>query len=60
MQHSRRALRELHLRIAYWWLGQQVEFLEWRLKLGVGMPPLPSVPAAAPVGQGGRDAVPQM
>ena len=34
MQHSRRAAHELRFRATCWWLSQQVEFLEWRLRLG--------------------------
>jgi hypothetical protein len=32
MQHSRRALHELRFRATCWWLSQQVEFLDWRLR----------------------------
>ena len=32
MQHSRRALHEFRFRATCWWLSQQVEFLEWRLR----------------------------
>jgi hypothetical protein len=32
MQHSRCALHELRFRATCWWLTQQVEFLEWRLR----------------------------
>ena len=38
-KHSRRALHEFHFRTACWWLSQQVEFLEWRMKLEVGPAP---------------------
>ena len=32
MQHSRRAAHEFRFRATCWWLSQQVEFLEWRLR----------------------------
>jgi hypothetical protein len=32
MQHSRWALHECRFRATCWWLSQQVEFLEWRLR----------------------------
>jgi hypothetical protein len=33
LQHIRQAARELRFRASCWWLGQQVEFLDWRLRL---------------------------
>ncbi|NOS80489.1 MAG: hypothetical protein E8D46_11715 [Nitrospira sp.] len=60
MKHRRRALHEVRFRAACWWLGQQVEFLEWRLKLEAVAPPAPSNPAPAPVGQGGPYVVLQV
>ena len=57
MQHSLRALHECRFRTTCWWLSQQVEFLEWRLKLDAVIPPAPSTPAPTPVGQGARYAV---
>ena len=60
MQHSRRALHELRLRLTYWWLTQRVEFLEWRLKLEAEMPPAPSSPKLVLAGQRGWYAVHSM
>lgn len=52
-QHSRRAVHEFRFRATCWWLSQQVEFLEWRLRLEASMPPAQSNPARTSVGQGG-------
>jgi len=62
MHHNRRAWHELYFRITCWWLSQQVEFLEWRLRIETAVPPMPSTATAvsASVGQGGRYAVPQV
>ena len=60
MQHSLRALHECRFRATCWWLSQQVEFLEWRLKLDAVIPPAPPTPAPTPVGPGARYAVPSM
>jgi len=60
MQHNLRALHEFRFRAACWWLSQQVEFLEWRLKLDAVIPPAPSTPAPAPGGQGAQYAVHSM
>jgi hypothetical protein len=59
MHHNRRAVHELYFRITCWWLSQQVEFLEWRLKMEAAAPPMPSTATAvsASVGQGDRYAV---
>jgi hypothetical protein len=38
MQHSCRAAHEFRLRTTYWWLSQQVEFLEWRMRREGVMP----------------------
>jgi hypothetical protein len=32
MRHGCRAMHELRFRATCWWLSQQVEFLEWRLR----------------------------
>lgn len=34
-EHIRLGTREMRWRAACWWLGQQVEFLDWRLRLGL-------------------------
>lgn len=31
--HIRQAAREMRFRVSCWWLGQQVDFLDWRLCL---------------------------
>jgi hypothetical protein len=60
MQHSLRALREFRFQVTCWWLSQQVEFLEWRLKLEAVGPPAPFNPAPVPVQQRGPYVVPQV
>lgn len=62
MHHSRRAWHERRFRITCWWLSQQVEFLEWRLRIETAVPPMPSTATviSASVGQGGRYVVPQV
>ena len=54
MQHSRYAVNEFRFRTTCWWLNQQVEFLEWRLRQKALMPPTQSVSAPTSVGQGDR------
>ena len=39
MQHSRYGMNEFRFRITYWWLNQQVEFLEWRLRHALAQKP---------------------
>jgi hypothetical protein len=53
IQHSRQAVHEFHLRTTYWWLSQQVEFLEWRMRWEVLVLPAESNPVPTPVRQGG-------
>ncbi|TKB92556.1 MAG: hypothetical protein E8D41_07045 [Nitrospira sp.] len=53
IQHSRQAVHEFRLRTTYWWLSQQVEFLEWRMRWEVRGLPAESNPVPTPVGQGG-------
>lgn len=60
IQHIRRAACELRIRAACWWLTQQVEFLGWRLRLEVLMPPAQSDPTLTSAGQGGRYVVHSM
>jgi len=57
MQHSRYGVTALRFRATCWWLNQQVEFLEWRLRRDAMMPPAQSDPTPTSVGQGGRYAV---
>ncbi|MCI0426889.1 MAG: hypothetical protein L0Z46_02590 [Nitrospiraceae bacterium] len=60
MQHSRRAVEKFRFRATCWWLSQQVEFLEWRQRLEVLMPPAQSDPVPTSVGQGGQYTVHSM
>jgi len=60
MQHSRHAVNEFRFHAICWWLNQQVEFLEWRLRREAMMPPAQSVPAPTSVAQGGQCAVRSM
>jgi hypothetical protein len=60
MQHSHRAVHEFRFRATCWWLSQQVEFLEWRLRLDALMPPAQSNPTLASVGQRGQYVVQSM
>lgn len=56
IQHSRRTAHELRFRATCWWLSQQVEFLEWRLRLEALMPPAESNPMPTSAGQGDQYA----
>ena len=60
IQHSRRAVHEFRFRAICWWLSQQVEFLEWRLRLEALMPPAQSDPTPSSAGQAGQYAVHSM
>jgi hypothetical protein len=60
MLHSHRAADELRFRAACWWLSQQVEFLEWLLRLEVLMPHTRSNPTQISDGQGSQYAVHSM
>ena len=60
MQHSRCAMHEFRFRATCWWLSQQVEFLEWRLRLEALMPAVQSDPTPTSAGQGGQYAVRSM
>lgn len=57
IQHSRRAVHDLRFRATCWWLSQQVEFLEWRLRLETLMPPAQSDLPPSSVERGGQYAV---
>jgi hypothetical protein len=57
MQHSRRAWHEFQFRTMYWWLSQQVEFLEWRMRRKALTPLAESKPVPTAVGQGGSYAM---
>lgn len=60
VQHSRRAVYEFHFRATCWWLSQQVEFLEWRMRREAVMPTAESNPVPTLVGQGEQYAVHSM
>ena len=60
IQHSRAAMHEFRFRATCWWLSQQVEFLEWRLRLEAVMPPAQSDPTPTLVGQRSQYAVHSM
>lgn len=57
VQHIRRTAQELHFNARCWWLSQQVDFLEWRVRLEALMPDVPSEPAPLAARQGGRYVV---
>ncbi|NOT23251.1 MAG: hypothetical protein HOP22_11100 [Nitrospiraceae bacterium] len=57
VQHSSRAMREFRFRATCWWLSQQVEFLEWQMRLETLMPVAQSDSMPSPVERGDRYAV---
>jgi hypothetical protein len=60
VQHSRRVVYEFHFRATCWWLSQQVEFLEWRMRQEALIPTAKSKPVPTAVGQGSQYAVHSM
>jgi hypothetical protein len=60
MQHSRQVVHEFRLRATYWWLSQQVEFLEWRMRRKALILNAKSKPVPTAVGQGSQNAVHSM
>ena len=60
MYHSRCAVHEFRFRMTYWWLSQQVGFLEWRMRREALMPPAESNPVPTSVGQGDQYVVHSM
>jgi hypothetical protein len=52
MRHGCRAMHELRFRATCWWLSQQVEFLEWRMRREVLMPTAEPNPVPTLVGKG--------
>ncbi|MDN5940380.1 MAG: hypothetical protein L0H94_00740 [Nitrospira sp.] len=56
MQHSRQAVHEFRLRTTYWWLNQQVEFLEWWLRQESMMPSIHAIQVYADVGRSRKSA----
>ncbi len=57
IQHLRRAAHDIRFALSCWWLTQQVEFLEWRMRLEVLIPQTQAVPVPVLPEQGGRYAV---
>lgn len=51
MRYGCCAARDLRFRITCWWLSQQVEFLEWRLRREGLMPSMESNPVPTSVEQ---------
>ena len=60
IRHWCSAVHEFRIRAACWWLDQQVEFLDWRMRLESVMSPEPSTPAPVSAGQEGQYAVRSM
>jgi hypothetical protein len=60
MRHGCCAARDFRLRITYWWLSQQVEFLEWRMRREGLMSSTESNPVPTSVEQGGQYALHSM
>ena len=59
IQHSNRALHEFRFRATCWWLSQQVEFLEWQLRLEPLMPSAQSDLVPSPAEQRNQYALSQ-
>ncbi|HSF68424.1 MAG TPA: hypothetical protein VLA67_13465 [Nitrospiraceae bacterium] len=51
MRHGCSTVYEFRFRAACWWLNQQVEFLEWRLRLETMILPEESTPMPKSAGQ---------
>lgn len=60
IQHMSQAAHEMHVRAQYWWLGQQVEFLTWRLRLEASMLTVQPDSEVRSAGRGGCYAVHSM
>ena len=60
MRYGCCAARDLRFRITCWWLSQQVEFLEWRLRREGLMPSMESNPVSTSVEQRGQYALHSM
>jgi hypothetical protein len=54
LHHSHCAVHAFRFRATCWWINQQVEFLEWRLRLESVMPSAQSDLAPTSVGQGSQ------
>ena len=59
-QHLIQATHELHVYAQCWWLGQQVEFLAWRLRLEASILTVKPDSEVTSAGQGGCCAVHSM
>lgn len=51
LQHIRQVAHEIRFRAACWWLSQQVEFLDWRLRLEYAMSSMQTHPMTSSVGR---------
>ena len=60
MRYGCCAARDLRFRITCWWLSQQVEFLEWRLRREGLMPSMESNPVPTSVERRGQYALHSM
>ena len=52
LEHIRQGVREMRFRAACWWLSQQVELLDWRLRLESTMSSMQSHPMVSSVNEG--------
>ena len=59
-QHSRRVVHDFLFRATCWWIRQQVEVLDWRMRLDVPIPPPHSEPTPTSAGHGDPYAVQPM
>ena len=57
IEHLKRGAHDLRFNATCWWLSQQVEFLEWRLRLESMLPQSEPIPASHMAPQGGSYAV---
>ncbi len=60
IQHLSQTRYEMQVRVRCWWLGQQVEFLTWRLRLEASMLTVQPDSEVTSAGQGGCYAVHSM
>ena len=57
IQHMKRGVHDFRFGATCWWLSQQVEFLEWRLRLESMLPQSEPTPVPHKAQQGGSYAV---
>lgn len=60
IQHLNQTTDEMQVRVRCWWLGQQVEFLTWRLCLEASVLTVQPDSEVSSAGQGGCYAVHSM